>query len=248
MKALRALVLLICSASPLSAAGADCVVLLHGLVRTAGSMETMAEALREDGYHVVNIDYPSRHYPIRELSDRAVADGLRGCAEQGDNRPHFVTHSLGGILVRHFYARHPRRRPRRVVMLGPPNDGTALVDELSHLPGFELLNGPAGHQLGTGPDSVPADLPVVDFQLGVIAGTRSINPILSAFLPNPDDGRVSVAATRVEGMTACIALPVTHTFMMNDGEVIRQTRHFLRHGRFADSGIQTCAEAIAAEQ
>jgi hypothetical protein len=75
----------------------------------------------------------------------------------------------------------------------------------------------------------------VDFPLGVIAGTRSINPILSQSLPNPDDGKVSVENTRVEGMTDFIEMPYTHTFMMSAEPVIRQVQHFLRSGTFSHS-------------
>ena len=73
----------------------------------------------------------------------------------------------------------------------------------------------------------------MDFPLGVIAGTRSINPILSQSLPNPDDGKVSVENTRVAGMTDFIEMPYTHTFMMGAEPVIRQVQHFLRSGRFS---------------
>jgi pimeloyl-ACP methyl ester carboxylesterase len=229
---------------PVCAAAQECVVLLHGLARTADSMADMEVALRDAGFAVANVDYPSRHHPVATLAQSAVAQGLKRCEEQGDHRPHFVTHSLGGILVRYYYAHHPERRPERVVMLGPPNRGSQVVDEIGDFPGFAFWNGPAGNQLGTGPDSVPLALPPVDFELGIIAGTQSINLILSTFLPNPDDGKVSVANARVEGMKACIAMPVTHPFMMGDEAVIRQTLHFLRTGRFHSGKRPYCAEAV----
>lgn len=243
MKALRCLLLMLVCIPGLVPA-AECVVLLHGLARTAGSMEDMAAALQEAGFTVANVDYPSRDHPVSELAARAVPEGLQRCAEAGDARPHFVTHSLGGILVRHYYAQHPEQRPQRVVMLGPPNQGSQVVDEIAGFPGFDFWNGPAGNQLGTGPDSVPVRLPPVDFELGIIAGTQSINLILSTFLPNPDDGKVSVANTRVQGMKACIAMPVTHPFMMGDEEVIGQTLHFLETGRFRGGEQPHCTEVV----
>lgn len=247
MKTLRCLLLmLVCVPGPVPAA--ECVVLLHGLARTAGSMGDMAVALEEAGFTVANVDYPSRDHPVAELSQRAVPQGLQRCAEAGDERPHFVTHSLGGILVRHYYAKHPQQQPQRVVMLGPPNQGSQVVDEIGDFPGFDFWNGPAGDQLGTGRESVPAGLPPVDFELGIIAGTQSINLILSTFLPDPDDGKVSVANTRVRGMKACIAMPVTHPFMMGDQEVIGQTLHFLETGRFRSGDRPRCAEALEAAE
>jgi len=142
------------------------------------------------------------------------------------------THSLGGILVRQFYNVHDPDDVGRVVMLGPPNLGSEVVDHLKDLPGNKLLNGPVGMQLGTDKDSVPLNLGPVNFELGVIAGTQSINLLLSSFLPNLDDGKVSLESTKVEGMCAFVALPTPHAFMMKNDEVISEAIHFLQSGRF----------------
>lgn len=208
----------------------ECVILLHGLARSDASMGKMERSLRKAGYRVVNIDYPSTRYPIDELADRAVSDGLSRCPDNA--AIHFVTHSLGGILVRSYLSRQTIENLRRVVMLAPPNAGSQVVDRLKSVPGFKAANGPAGIQLGTGENSVPKALGSVDFDLGVIAGTRTVNPILSTMLPNPDDGKVSVQSTKVKGMNDHIQLPVTHTFMMRNRKVIEQVIHYLHSGRF----------------
>ena len=210
----------------------ECVVLLHGLARTANSMDELEEVLSTSGYRVVNVGCPSREETIDRLAAMAVEEGIAGCDRQPVETIHFVTHSLGGILVRYYLADKSIARLGRVVMLAPPNQGSEVADEWRDVPGYEWLNGPAGQQLGTGEGSVPRSLGPVDFPLGVIAGTRSINPILSQSLPNPDDGKVSVENTRVEGMTDFIEMPYTHTFMMAAEPVIRQVQHFLRSGTF----------------
>jgi len=225
--------LLLCGAyTPLSWAD-ECVILLHGLARSASSMDELATKLTARGYYVANIDYPSREKPISELSAIAVSAGLEACAHHQATPVNFVTHSLGGILVRHYYQQRSTAEVKRVVMLGPPNHGSEVVDNLKELPGYELLNGPAGMELGTGEDALPNRLGGVRFDLGVIAGTQSINPILSSFLPNPNDGKVSVESTRVEGMCGFVALPVTHTFLMRNHQVIAEVIHYLETGRFA---------------
>lgn len=137
-------------------AHADCVVLLHGLARTSRSMEPMDVSLRNEGYRVANIDYPSREYPVEELSPRAIDAGLDECALESDERVHFVTHSLGGILVRYYLSKQTIDELGRVVMLAPPNGGSEVVDNLKDVPGFRLVNGPAGIQLGTGAEDIPA--------------------------------------------------------------------------------------------
>lgn len=193
-------------------------------------MEPMAQWLRQHGYHVVNVDYPSRENTVATLSEAAVSEGLAGCPEAGP--AHFVTHSMGGILVRH-YARHEgRQRIGRVVMLAPPNQGSEVVDAYRDVPGFEWLNGPAGLQLGTDDDSVPLQLGPVEFELGVIAGSETFNPILSQSLPNPDDGKVSVESTKVDGMVDFLVVPHSHPFIMRAEVVLQQTLHFLQRGQF----------------
>ncbi len=229
MKAARWLgCLLLIAAAPLRA---DCVILLHGLARTAAAMEPLAEAFGAAGYSVANVDYPSREHPVEKLAPLAVEQGLAACP--AGETVHFVTHSLGGILVRYYLSTHELPRLGRVVMLAPPNQGSEGVDQMREVPGFRLLNGPAGLQLGTGPDDLQRRLPSADFPLGVIAGDRTFNLLLSQFLPNPDDGKVSVASTRVDGMTDFVIMPYSHPFIMERDEVIALALRFIGTGRFS---------------
>jgi hypothetical protein len=215
-----------------SAISSECVILLHGLARSAASMEALEQRLMSEGYYVRNIGYPSRDHPVEILAEAAVSRGLQECAQESPTKINFVTHSLGGILVRMYLKNNKLKGMHRVVMLGPPNQGSQVVDKLKNTPGFELLNGPAGMQLGTSVSDIPKSLGPVNFELGIIAGTQSINLILSTLLPNPDDGKVSVESTKVRGMRDFVVLPVTHPLMMKNETVIEQTVHFLRHGKF----------------
>lgn len=208
------------------------VVLLHGLCRTARSMRPMQRALEAAGFEVRNVDYRSREAPIEELSEQVVGRALTDCRARGAGVVHFVAHSLGGILVRQYADRHPQAITGRVVMLGPPNQGSEVVDRLAGWRLFPLLHGPAGRQLGTTGDSLPCRLGPVRFCLGVIAGNRSINWINSLIIPGPDDGKVSVERTKVAGMSDHLVVAATHPLMMRNRVVIARTIEFLQHGRF----------------
>lgn len=222
-----------CTLALSTVARADCVILLHGLARTAAAMEALEEKFTDAGYSVVNLGYPSREHSIEELAPLAIDEGLEACPQ--DETVHFVTHSLGGILVRQYMMENDLPQLGRVVMIAPPNQGSEVVDRMRKVPGFQLLNGPAGLQLGTGDDDVPRQLPAVDFPLGVIAGTRTFNLMLSQFLPNPDDGKVSVESTKVEGMAEHVTVPYSHPFIMERAEVLDLALRFISSGSFAES-------------
>lgn len=218
------------AAVPASAAR-ETVILLHGLARTEASMKPVERRLRAAGYDVVNVGYPSRRRPIEALARDHLAPAI--AAHAGAPRLHFVTHSMGGILLRCHLRYHRVPNLGRVVMLAPPNAGSEVADRLRDTWFYRLVNGPAGRQLGT--DGLPAALgpwPAGAGELGIIAGDRSFNPLFSSWIAGPDDGKVSVARARLEGMKDFLVVPHTHTWLMRRGAVLDQVEAFLRDGRF----------------
>jgi len=209
----------------------ETVVLLHGLRRTGRSMKKTAQALGEKGYFPVIVDYHSRRHAIEYLADEVLHEVLESLPRGPSSRVHFVTHSMGGIIVRYYLKHHPMEELGRVVMLSPPNQGSELVDLLKDSPVFKILHGPAGQQLGTA-DRFLKSLGPVHFELGVIAGLKTGDHVSGRIISGPNDGKVGVERTKVPGMRDFLVVPYSHTFIMRPKAVIDQVAYFLRHGLF----------------
>jgi triacylglycerol esterase/lipase EstA (alpha/beta hydrolase family) len=210
------------------------VILLHGLSRTSRSMRPLEKNLKKNGFPVLNLNYPSRKKPIEELSEW-VRDKLEEeLAKNPDEQWDFVTHSMGGIILRQIMKSRPLPNLVRVVMLGPPNQGSEVVDRLCRFKLLKQVNGPACLQLGTEKNGFIDQLGKVEFNLGVIAGNKSINPFLSLLIPGEDDGKVAVERTKIEGMNDFRVFPCSHSFFMSRKKVQNQVRSFLSDGCFID--------------
>lgn len=218
----------------------ETVVLLHGLGVAGWTMARLGSALTRDGFHVVNLSYPSRTVPLEMLARDWLPAQLAAHVTPASPRLHFVTHSMGGILLRAWLDRQSRPAPAfpaklgRVVMLAPPNAGSEAADRLGRVWLFRALLGPNLARLGSAPENLPQALgpwPVAQ-ELGIIAGNRSVNPLASIWVPKPNDGPVSVAATHLAGETAHCVLKTSHTGILFHSTAARAVSTFLRTGRF----------------
>jgi pimeloyl-ACP methyl ester carboxylesterase len=213
----------------------DGVVLLHGISRTTRSFRKMQTALEGGGFVTLNMDYASRRKALEVLAED-IHPAIQRFTDGIDGSIHFVGHSMGGLLARVYIVRYRPKRLGRVVMLGTPNSGSEIADRLKDSKPFRAFFGPAGQQLGTRRSAVDnAMLPPVDYPVGIIAGDRSIDPLASAFLPKPHDGRVSVANTRLDGMADHVVVRTAHPWLVRNNIAVEQTIAFLRDGRFRRS-------------
>ena len=214
--------------APPPAPGRPVVVLVHGLGRSRRSMRPMARVLCGHDFEALEFGYASTRAPVEHHADAlaSVVAGLSGFAAV-----HFVGHSLGNLVVRRYLAkRRATDRPSvgRVVMLAPPNAGSRLAARLRRNPAFLLGMGPAGQEIAEWTALSRTLATPADF--GVIAGNcRSLNPLLR---DPAGDLVVCVEETRLAGMADFREMDVTHTFLMRNQHVIRQTVTFLRTGRF----------------
>lgn len=225
---------------PAPPAGADHVVVLHGLGRSSASMKLLARRIAKGSFVAHLVDYPSTAATFDELIAHLGTEVERCCADAP--RLHFVTYSLGGILVRGYLADEPPANLGRVVMIAPPNGGSELVDTFGDNPAFGKIFGEVGKSLGTGEQALPRRLGPPRFEFGVVAGTRALHPAGWFLIPGESDGTVAVENTKLPGMADFITLPHSHTFIMNSKRCAHQTRYFLGRGRF-----DHCAETPNSE-
>ncbi|MGD9221631.1 MAG: rhombosortase [Desulfobacteraceae bacterium] len=216
------------------APGNECVILLHGLCRSALSMKMIENGLEQRGYAVVNINYASTRKTTKAVANEKVAAAVTACREQGYERIHFVTHSLGGLVVRRYLQHHKLPHGSRIVMLAPPNQGSELADwAVKRFPRLSRLLGPAARELTTQRRTGFSKLNPITPQVGIIIGNNSWNPLFSKILPGSDDGKVTVARAKLEEMRDFWVAPCNHTTILLSRKVLWRTVHFIQTGRFA---------------
>ncbi len=214
------------------------VFLLHGLGRTVLSMARLAHRLRAAGHRPALFGYQVVTPELGEIKDRLVERVLRVLAEDAAaGRPRqyaVIGHSLGGVIAR---LASPELPPgfSRFVMLGVPSRSPAIARVLGRNPIYRFLAGDAGRRLA---DPAFFDrLPVPDVPSLLIAGTRGPRAAWLPAGPEPNDGIVRVAETRLEGVPQLL-VPGVHTFLMSRRDVFEAIRRFLAVGGSSVPGTQ----------
>lgn len=216
----------------------ELVVLLHGIRKKPRAMNKLARFLDELGYVICNLGYPSTSFSIEELADH-VYQQLQETCPSPYQKIHFVSHSMGGIIIRILLSKYHFENLGRVVMIAPPHKGSEVADFLSNYKFYKKIFGPAGQQLGTGEKSFGEQLGPINYDLGIIAGDRTLDPWFSWFiLPDKGDGKVTVESTKLEGMKDHMIIPASHFMISRKKETLWQVAYFLRHASFDKNKIR----------
>jgi triacylglycerol lipase len=214
----------------LSHANKDCVILLHGLARTHVSMLLLESELHRHGYRVVNNNYPSMRNSIDALANEYIPPMVAECLKSNPDHIHFVTHSMGGIMLEVYLQHHKIPKLDHIVMLGPPHHGSPWVNKVNKNGFLKVILGPAIEELATKKTKI--SFKAKQYKIGIIAGNYNLNPFGQLIFGEPNDGKVGVSSTQIEGMNDFILMPVTHTFMMINPFVEDQIIHYLSDGQF----------------
>lgn len=211
-------------------------VVVHGLGRSRSSMSKLRKALGEAGWEVLDMGYPSTR---RSLNEHAAQLGelLDHLAQDGAKQVDFVTHSLGGIVVRAALARgdawQQQLQVGRLVMLAPPSQGSALAQALKDFVPFRMVMGEVGPELSL---DEAAQVPAPTCRFAVVAAQRGDGGGWNPLLKGEDDGVVRVEETKLDGMEDFLLVRGLHTFVMDKAEVVAAVVHYLERGDFGVSG------------
>ena len=209
----------------------ESVILLHGLGDVKLSMLKLESALKEEGYTTKNIGYSTTGETIESLAEKELSKVVERYKKIGFEKIHFVTHSMGGLIVRYFLQDHTLPTGSRIVMLSPPNHGSEVADHFQKSKFYKLIVGEVGQELATDSKILSELKPIVP-EVGIIAGNKSSNSFFSKIIPGDDDGRVAVDNTKLTEMKDFIVVPSTHLTIKYNNEVIKQTVFFLKNGKF----------------
>lgn len=217
------------------------VILLHGLVRTRNSMQIMEKHLQNQGFNTVNFGYASSRKQVAEhaVALKSVIDGL----DDQVTDIYLVAHSLGNIVIRKYLHdtiapqtnRNGDARIRRIVMLGPPNQGSKVARTFKSSYLFQTIAGKSGDQLARDWDKLSKQLTTPTAEFGIIAGGQQNENYSNFLLEGKDDYTVSVEETKLVGANDFLVHPLLHGTMMNQPIVLEATTRFFREGYFVSA-------------
>ncbi|MBD3652576.1 alpha/beta fold hydrolase [Kangiella sp.] len=208
------------------------VILIHGMGRTRLSMRSLEKYFQSQGYHVINESYDSRSKPIETIAIEHIEQILQSVDMNNIEAIHFVTHSLGGIMLRYYLTHREIDKLGRIVMIAPPNQGSEVAELYRNKLWYKLATGKPGQQLYINNNPLLEQLKPVPTDVGIMIGTRSSDPWFNHAFAGPHDGKVSVESARLPEMKDFITVNHGHTFIMNNKTIQQQIEHFLQHGVF----------------
>ena len=206
------------------------IVLLHGVIRTRNSLDLLGRYLQSrNAVDIIDWSYASTRQTIRQHADK-FGEMLSHFPE--DAEIFLIGHSMGNIVVRSYLKTKTDKRIKRMVMLAPPNQGSAFGRTVNDNVLFEALWGVSGQQLGGDFQKLEKQLGTPDFEFGIIAGHLENNLIRNPLLVGPSDLVVAVDETKLRGASDFRIVNSTHTRIMNQRETLQYVQNFLNRGYF----------------
>jgi hypothetical protein len=215
------------------------LIMLHGLGRTARSMKMPGNVFKKMGYLVTSIDYPSTHLSVKQAAEGCLAPIINHIRKDGDPI-YFLTHSMGGIILRYYLQHNEVPKGSRAVLLAPPNHGSEVIDFFHSNPITKMIGkfvlGPGGMSLGTKSKTLEIGESISRVEMGVIIGRKTSDPWFKMLFDSTNDGKVSLKSACLPEAKDMLVVDAGHTFIMNNTEVLLNVENFFQKGKFIKRG------------
>ena len=208
----------------------ELVVLIHGIRDKPYIMWKLEQGLSKSGYSIMNLHYPSVKADmdsIVSLVHSRLAPRL-----QDYQKINFVTHSLGGIVMRAYLHKHKQSNFQRLVMIAPPNKGAIMAERFEDFFIYKWIYGQTGQKLGKDSTDYWQQIPPPSIDFGIIAGGLGNDKGFNPLIPGDDDGTVGVAETKIAGAQDFIVIPGLHTSLLWQNRTLEQVLYFLEYNHF----------------
>lgn len=210
---------------------AEAIIFIHGMGRKHHSFRKLQKEAKRRGYITYNQTYSSTKQKVEYSSKQYIEKALDSLKVHAPTKVHFVTHSLGGILIRYYLSHYTIKNLGAIAMLAPPNQGSHITERYKNLFWYKTATGVAGQQLGISNNQLLKSLKPINTKLLIIAGSRSSDPWFNSVFDEPHDGKVSVRATKLAEPHKHITVDAGHTFIMNNAEVQKHIFEFLSNAK-----------------
>jgi len=235
IKLLSCLLLIFFYSHLLADSNKEIVILIHGLRGDSEDMEVIEEHLKEHNFETINFTYPSKDHKIQNLAEDFLKPEIIKQLKKHPDQIHFVTHSMGGIVLRSYFENHFTEIDSllgKVVMIAPPNRGSDVSEFFKKTMLYQKRYGISGQQIGYDIEKQVGIPDSVCYHPGIIAGTDTQFPYFSKFIEGADDGKISTERTKLKGMEEFIEMHFPHDTIMKQKKVAEQVLHFICMGKF----------------
>ena len=215
----------------------EIVILIHGLRGNTDDMQIITDYLKEYNFETVNFVYPSKDDKIQNLAEIFLKPEVLKQIEKQPKQIHFVTHSMGGIVLRSYLVNHLTEIDSilgKVIMISPPNKGSDVSEFFKKTMLYQKRYGISGQQIGYDINKQVGLSDSVSYNPGIIAGTDTQFPYFSYFIKGDDDGKISTERTKLKGMGDYIEMHFPHDTIMEQKEVAKQVLHYIENSEFED--------------
>ncbi|HAN78216.1 MAG TPA: hypothetical protein DCQ31_10815 [Bacteroidales bacterium] len=208
------------------------VYIVHGLGGIGLELSKIKNTIEKSGFESEIYWYPSLVRDIDSVGKLLITK----IRKENYDTISFVTHSLGGLVVRTLYE-HIKTDSNfpfihRIVMVAPPNQGSPVADFFVQWSLARFIVGPNLKNLTTNKSTGASRYPIPAAEVGVISGGRGKENGYNYFLNGDNDGVLLPEMTKMGIEKDVVFVKAAHVELVFNSEVNKMVVNFLKTGKF----------------